>query len=163
NICHVPGLQGFCGCSAAQGVSPYHALSNPRIRRFEMKSLTWILAAFVTAAIAVVPAANAAGPNVHVIAAGSSALYTQTAIAAVNDVAPIALAHNAPGGSIHHFTIKGTTCAEGQCAKLHDGRAAIVDETATYWAAWVCPAGGCNGANATDVWSDSQVDSIVGD
>ncbi len=128
-----------------------------------MKSLTWILAAFVTAAIAVVPAANAAGPNVHVIAAGSSALYTQTAIAAVNDVAPIALAHNAPGGSIHHFTIKGTSCAEGQCAKLHDGRAAIVDETATYWAAWVCPAGGCNGANATDVWSDSQVDSIVGD
>ena len=129
-----------------------------------MKSLKSLLAALVaTAAIAVVPAANAQ-VAVHMNAAGSSALYTQTAVSAVNDLAPLALAAHAPGGSIHHYTIKGATCTGGQCVKLHDPRAgAPADETATYWAVWICPAGGCNGANATDAWADSQVDSVVGD
>ena len=126
-----------------------------------MTRLKHLLTAFVaTAAIAAVPIASA--QVVHVVAAGSSALYTQTAVATVNDVASQTAGFTG-GGSIHHFTIKGSGCTGGQCNKLHDARAAIPDETGTYWAVWVCPAGGCNGSNATDVWSDSQVDSIVGD
>jgi hypothetical protein len=128
-----------------------------------MKSLKSLLAGFVaTAAIAVVPAANAQ-VVVHTNAAGSSALYTQTAIAAVNDIAAQSPTFKA-GGSIHHFTIKGSGCTGGACERLHDPRAgAPPDDTGTYWAVWVCPAGGCTGANATDAWADSQVDSVVGD
>src|ERR1700722_18287113 len=101
-----------------------------------MKNLKSILAALVaTAAMAVVPAAYAQ-VSVHMNAAGSSALYTETAVAAVNDVATQTSTFKS-GGSIHHFTIKGAGCTEGQCEKLHDGRTTIPDETGTYWAVWV--------------------------
>jgi len=127
-----------------------------------MKSFKLIFAACVASAAMVVPALNA--QTVHVVAAGSSALYTQTAVATVNDVASRTSTFTG-GGSIHHFTIKGTSCTEGQCAFLNDTRAAgIPKETGTFWAVWVCPAAGCDATHpASDVWSDQQVDSIVGD
>jgi hypothetical protein len=128
-----------------------------------MKSLKSLLAAFAaTAAIAVVPAANAQ-VVVHMNSAGSTSFYTETAVTAVNDLAPNTAAFKA-GGSIHHFTIKGATCTGGQCERLHDPRpGAPADETGTYWAVWVCPAGGCTGANATDAWAHSGLDAVVGD
>ena len=76
-----------------------------------MTRLKHLLTAFVaTAAIAAVPIASA--QIVHVVAAGSSALYTQTAVATVNDVASQTPRFTG-GGSIHHFTIKGTGCTGG--------------------------------------------------
>ncbi len=129
-----------------------------------MKSFKSIFAAFVaTAAIAVVPAANAA-PTLHFAASGSSAMFQQFAISVVNDIAPTV---GGVAGTIHHFTIKGS-CGDSllaglPCVGIKDTRNnAIPVETATYWVAWVCADNPCTGADATDVWFYDQVDSTVG-
>jgi len=105
--------------------------------------------------IALVPAANAA-ITVHMIGAGSSALYQGTGAAAVNDLGLAA-------GTVHHYTAKGTCGTLGIfCANLEDSRVAGQDDSANLWVVYVCPVAGCNGANATDVWAYLQVDSVVG-
>jgi hypothetical protein len=102
-------------------------------------------AALVAATTAVVPAASAA-VKVHVVAAGSSALFQATCLAAFNDLA-------VPLGNAGYFTKKST-------ATLHDTRpAAIPDELGNLWVVW----GGNDGSgNPTDVWLDLSVDSTVG-
>lgn len=146
-----------------------------------MTRLKLLLAALVTVlAVAAVPSASAQCPNhgtvgapcVHVIAAGSSAIFQQSAVDVVDTVAnhTDGFLLNG-GGSIHHFTIKGG-CSDsshsGDCAALVDSRNPVIPaESATYWLVWVCGnvsgSGACNGANVTDIWMDNQVDSIVGD
>jgi len=131
-----------------------------------------LLAALVcTLAVAAVPSAHAAGcaatggtvaaPCVHYVAAGSSAMFQQFAVAVVNDVAPNTAAAKA-GGTIHHYTIKGSTGCGGNCVNLHDVRPGGPPDTAgTFWIVYVCAAA-CNNANVTDVWEYDQVDSTVG-
>ncbi len=136
-----------------------------------MKSLKIAFLAFVAAAaIAAVPAANA--QTLHFAASGSSAMFQQFGISVVNDIAEgSATCGGQPVGtncSVHHFTIKGScsdsTLAGTPCVGVNDTRNhAIPPETATFWAAWVCPLpADCNGSNATDVWYYNQVDSTVG-
>ena len=126
-----------------------------------MTKLKLLFAAFVTVAIvAIVPVANAA-PVVHFLGAGSSAMYTGFEVAAVNDLAPITSTFTG-GGSIHHFTIKGS-CAGGTCAQLHDLRSVSIPlEAATFWVVYTCTSATCTGSDAQDVWAYLQVDSTVG-
>jgi hypothetical protein len=109
-----------------------------------------MLAATVLAATAALtPAANAA-TTLHVVAAGSSALYQPTALAAFNDLAPGFVP--AGGSGPYHFTNKGA-------GFLRDTRSApIPDEFGNLWVVWVQDSSG----NATDVWIDLSVDSTVG-
>jgi hypothetical protein len=109
--------------------------------------------AIVAATVAMIQGASA--QTVHFLGAGSSAMYTGFAVAAVNDLAPDGL----PAGStIHHYTISGG-CQGGTCAQLVDTRAGnIPNEAATLWVVWIA-----NSSNAaTDVWAYLQVDSVVG-
>lgn len=132
----------------------------------------------VAAAVSMAPMANAAGPVLHFSGTGSSAMYQQFALTAVNELAATSATCaggiNVVGGcAIHHFTIKGS-CADSvepgtPCVGIVDGRNhAIPVESATYWVAWVCPVTAvgpqvdCNGSNATDAWYYDQVDSTVG-
>jgi hypothetical protein len=127
-----------------------------------MTKIRLLLAALVaTAAIAVVPVANAA-PTVHFVGAGSSAMYQGFMVAVVNDVAILSAGFTG-GGGIHHYTVNGL-CSGVNCAQLVDGRSTGETEQAKYWAVWVCDtsAPNCNGSNATDVWVYNQVDSTVG-
>ena len=123
-----------------------------------------ILGLFATAAVAVVPTANAQ-PAVHYLASGATSAFQQFGVSVVNDIAATTPTFTG-GGSIHHFTIKGT-CADSiepgtPCVGVVDGRNhAIPVESASYWLVWVCPAGGCTGANATDVWAYDSLDSTV--
>jgi hypothetical protein len=120
-----------------------------------MQRMKLLLPALALAAsVAFIPAANAA-PTVHMMGAGSSALFAPLAIAAVNDIDA--------AGTPHHFSIKGA-CATSTCAQLNDTRlSGIPIEPANLWVAYVCAAYPCTGANATDVWAYFQVDSTVGD
>jgi hypothetical protein len=123
-----------------------------------------ILGLFATAAVAVVPTANAQ-PAVHFLASGGTSAFQQFGVSVVNDIAAATPTFTG-GGSIHHFTIKGT-CADSiepgtPCVGVVDGRNhAIPVESASYWLVWVCPAAGCTGANATDVWAYDSLDATV--
>src|SRR5208283_5573202 len=68
----------------------------------------------------------AAGPYVHFVGGGSSAMFQGFEVATVNDVAPtVAACVNGVGAganqcTIHHYSIKTSDCAT--CANLHDDR-----------------------------------------
>jgi hypothetical protein len=138
-----------------------------------MMRLKVMLAALVAAlAVAAVPSAHAAGcaatggtvanPCVHYVAAGSSSIFQKVAVAAVNDIAPNTAAFKA-GGSIHHYTVKGSTGCSGNCVTLHDVRpGGAPDLAGTFWIVYICAAATCTGSNVTDVWEYDSVDSTVG-
>ncbi|HUA13975.1 MAG TPA: hypothetical protein VMG31_01660 [Verrucomicrobiae bacterium] len=136
-----------------------------------MTRIRFMFAALVAAlAFAAVPSALAQScpnhgtsstPCIHVVAAGSSAIFQQAAVDVVDSVAPHTDAFLG-GGSIHHFTIKGN-CSDsthgGVCAAMVDSRNPVIPvESATYWLVWVADSAG----HVTDLWLDNQVDSIVG-
>ena len=131
-----------------------------------------LLAALVaTLAVAAVPSAHAcaatggtvAVPCVHYVAAGSSAMFQQFAVAVVNDIAPNTDAVKNHGGTIHHYTVKSTAGCSGNCVNLHDVRpGGDPDIAGTFWIAYVCAGATCTGSNYTDVWEYDQVDSTVG-
>jgi hypothetical protein len=145
-----------------------------------MKRNTSLFAVLVLAAIvAVVPAASA--QRVHLISAGSSAVFNATGIAAYNDLAIGTAA--APGIVMtapctgQGVTTNGVTCTASHwslgsslaAANVHDGRV-NQNEAGNLWIVWVtcttvgpgtCPAViGPNGT--TDIWADLSLDSTVG-
>jgi hypothetical protein len=129
-----------------------------------LKSKCLFTVALLTVIAAAMPAAYGA-PTVHFLAAGSSAMFQGFEIATVNSIGPLAVAANAPGGSVHHYTFKST--CPGLCLSvLHDprtnGTPPIPDEPSNVWVVWTCPPAGCTGSNAVDVWAYHQVDSTVG-
>jgi hypothetical protein len=129
--------------------------------KLQMTRIKLLLAALVvTAAVGVVPAG--AAPTLHVVAAGSSAMYQGFGVAVVNDVA-VNTSTFTGGGSIHHYTVTGAggSCT-GNCAQLFDSRGATETEQAKFWAVWVCASANCTGSDASDVWVYNQVDSTVG-
>ena len=126
-----------------------------------MTRMKLLCAAFALAAIvAAAPAANAQAV-VHYLGAGSSAMFQGFAVAAVNDLGPIA---KTPGGSIHHWSVKtssGGSCG-GTCAQLVDSRTSgattVPNEAGNLWVAWTADSGG----HARDIWAYLAVDSTVG-
>lgn len=109
-----------------------------------------MFAAALLAATATLAPVAYATTTVHVVAAGSSALYQATALAAYNDLAPGFVP--AGGTGPYHFTNSGS-------AFLRDTRSApIPDEFGNLWVVWVQDSAG----NITDVWMDLSVDSTVG-
>jgi hypothetical protein len=109
-----------------------------------------LLFAFLLVAGLVVPASNA--QTVEFIGAGSSAMWQEFALAAVND--PLL---NGPGS--HHWTTKGK-CPDGSnCAQAFDSRSgpggSVSDhQGGNLWVVW--------NAAQTRVWAYLAVDSVVG-
>jgi len=121
--------------------------------------------AVLTTVLTVVPGAFAAGPFVHFVGAGSSALYNGFEVAAVNDVAPAVAACQGGGNgvtcTIHHWSQKTGDCS-GICAGLVDDRSgAIGTQYGNIWIVWVNSGPNDTGTD-TDVWTDVSVDSTVG-
>src|SRR5208337_1694985 len=124
--------------------------------------------ALLAVAIAAVPAAYAAGPVVHVLSAGSSAMFQGFEVAAVNDIAPSVAAcasgvqvggvpANGPGVcTIHHYSIKTSDCS--LCAQLSDNRISGSTQPAlqagNIWVVWVQSTAP---VATTDIWSDVSV------
>ena len=101
--------------------------------------------ATVAMAALAVSAANAA-PVVHVVGAGSSALWQTAGYGAWKDLA---------GSGALHWTAKGTTAAGNNFAQLHDSRnAAIPNQGGNIWIVW--------DSKLQNVWTDISVDSVVG-
>ena len=109
-----------------------------------------LLFAFLLVACLVVPASNA--QTVEFIGAGSSAMWQEFAIAAVND--PLL---NGPGS--HHWTTKGKCPDKSNCAQAFDSRSgpggSVSDhQGGNLWVVW--------NAAQTRVWAYLSVDSVVG-
>jgi hypothetical protein len=152
--CRLSCLHGYAG------VFPIHVRENLK----EMKMSLIKSSVLLLAGLALVPAAFAAGPTIHVNGAGASSLWQPLAIAAVNDAAPtVSTCSGGVGTScfIHHYTIKTSDCA--QCFGLFDTRVSggvtPAKQYANGWIVWVDNSSGV----ATDVWSHIAVDSVVGD
>jgi len=109
-----------------------------------------LLFASLLLACLVVPATNA--QTIYFVGAGSSAMWQEFALAAVNDPAI-----NGPGS--HHWTTKGT-CPDGDnCAQAFDSRSGPGGSVSEHqggnlWVVW--------NANKTRVWAYLSVDSVVG-
>jgi len=143
-----------------------------------MRTSKSLFVLLLAAACVCVPAAFAAVPTVHMLGAGSSAVWQATALAAVNDIAkasPTCAGGVGTSCSIHHWTLKnGGDCSAvsgGGCTELFDNRVSGGTtpglQGGNIWIVWVtclvaadCP-GYAVGAT-TDVWSDVSVDSTVG-
>jgi len=97
-------------------------------------------------ALAVVPVANAV--TVKVVAAGSSAQWQATGVAAANSP-------TLAGVDSHHYTIKGKCPSTANCAQILDVRTGVNHaEGGNLWVVW-------NNAQ-TEVWAYLSVDSVVG-
>ena len=109
-----------------------------------MTKLNFFATALVAAA-SVAASANAA-PTVHLVGAGSSAIWQTAAYGAWHDLA---------GSGAHHWTAKGKTAAGNNFAQLHDSRDAnIPNEGGNLWIVW--------SADLNNIWTDLSVDSVVG-
>src|SRR5271165_1148699 len=113
-----------------------------------MKSILAVLVA--GALVSVVPAAKAQ-VTVNFIGAGSSAMFQQFLVAAINDP-------TLAGSSSHHYSIKGT-CSGVNCAQAFDSRTGgggtVSDhQGGNLWVAW--------DSAVSQVWVYLSVDSVVG-
>jgi len=114
-----------------------------------MKTAIRSLFACWVVACLVMPATGAT--TVKFIGAGSSAMWEEFAVAAVNS--------GLAGPDSHHWTIKASSCSPVNCAEAVDSRkgpTATVDnlEGGNLWVVW-------NSAE-TEVWAYLSVDSVVG-
>jgi len=144
-----------------------------------MKRMSSLFAVLTLAAmVAVVPAANA--QRVHLIAAGSSAVWQGIGIAAYNDLALSIVATSPCSGN--GTTTNGVTCtashwsvsssASSNLANVKDLRLSVQTEPGNTWIVWVtcttsgpgtCPSYTSATNGITDIWTDVSIDSGIGD
>src|SRR5271165_4190359 len=124
-----------------------------RSRRICMKvGIKSILSVLVAVAMVSIAPAAKAQPTVKFIGAGSSAMFQQFGIAAINDP-------TLAGANSHHYTIKGKCSGGVNCAQAFDNRTGpggtVSDhQGGNLWVVW---------DNAvTEVWVYLSVDSVVG-